>query len=293
MPLVTVGLPVYNGEDYLEQCLDCLATQDFQDLKVVIHDNRSTDRTVEIVKRYCEAQPRFELKQNKSNIGALANFEKALFDADSRYFLWRAHDDLSDPNYVSALVAAIIENERAVLSASRIRRQRVRDGQIKDERDYPYSPALYGDPLSYFIGMAKNHMHQSWLYGLWDLTELRRYYRAVTEAFPHAWASDILILLHALARQGVTGTDRTTFTQRIVKKSSQDPQQAAPPTAELLKARREGFRTVAMDIANGLASTRAEERELEKFIDYLVETRVGSRSKLLRLQLKSAISFAR
>lgn len=293
MPLVTIGLPVYNGEDFLTQCLDCLAAQDFQDLKVIIHDNCSTDRTVQIAEHYCKAQPRFELKQNQSNIGALANFEKALFDADSRYFLWRAHDDLSDTNYVSALVEKLTNNDLAVLSASRIRRLRVRDGQIKDAREFPFTPATYDDPLAYFIGMAKNHMHQSWLYGLWDLAALQSYYRAVTDAFPHAWASDILILLHVLANQGVTGTDETTFTQRIVKKSSQDPQQAAPQTAQLLKDRRDGFRAVATDISCDLAKTAAEQRDLGKFIDFLVETRVGSRSKLLKLQLKNAISFGR
>jgi cellulose synthase/poly-beta-1,6-N-acetylglucosamine synthase-like glycosyltransferase len=49
MVQVTVGLPVYNGERYLGEALDSILGQTFRDLVLVVSDNASTDRTVEIV----------------------------------------------------------------------------------------------------------------------------------------------------------------------------------------------------------------------------------------------------
>ena len=48
-PLVSIGLPVYNGEAYLEDCLNAILGQTFDDFEVVVVDNASTDGTVEIV----------------------------------------------------------------------------------------------------------------------------------------------------------------------------------------------------------------------------------------------------
>jgi glycosyltransferase involved in cell wall biosynthesis len=52
MPIVSVGVPVYNGEKYLAATLDTLLAQSLEDLEVVISDNASTDRTAEICRRY-------------------------------------------------------------------------------------------------------------------------------------------------------------------------------------------------------------------------------------------------
>ena len=50
-PRVTIGLPVYNGERFLEQTLDSLLAQSYTDFELIISDNASTDRTEEILKR--------------------------------------------------------------------------------------------------------------------------------------------------------------------------------------------------------------------------------------------------
>ena len=54
-PLVTIGLPVYNSERYLEQSLDSLVNQTYRDFVLIISDNCSSDGTGEICRRYAEA----------------------------------------------------------------------------------------------------------------------------------------------------------------------------------------------------------------------------------------------
>ena len=52
-PRVSIGLPVYNGADFLEEALDSLLAQTFEDFELIISDNASTDRTQEICQAYC------------------------------------------------------------------------------------------------------------------------------------------------------------------------------------------------------------------------------------------------
>ena len=74
--LVTIGVPVYNGERFLEQCLDSLLSQTYRDFVLVISDNASTDRTQEICGRYAKADPRVRYHRNPVNIGLYGNFNR-------------------------------------------------------------------------------------------------------------------------------------------------------------------------------------------------------------------------
>ena len=57
---ITIGVPVYNGADLLDESLACLARQTFGDFKVLIYDNASTDATPEIARRWAERDPQLQ-----------------------------------------------------------------------------------------------------------------------------------------------------------------------------------------------------------------------------------------
>jgi glycosyltransferase involved in cell wall biosynthesis len=102
-PLVTIGLPVRNGEKYVARALDCLLAQTCTDFEILISDNASTDRTVEICQRYLSDR-RVTLWRNERNLGVEANFGLPLARARGKYFMWAACDDLWSPRFVEALV---------------------------------------------------------------------------------------------------------------------------------------------------------------------------------------------
>ena len=52
LPLVTIGLPVYNGEQWINQAIDSLIDQDYENIEIVIADDQSTDNTAKICKKY-------------------------------------------------------------------------------------------------------------------------------------------------------------------------------------------------------------------------------------------------
>ncbi len=69
MPLVSVILPVYNGEKYLPDCLDSLAGQTLTDIEIIAVDNASTDNSAEILMKYAERDPRFLVIRQTPNVG--------------------------------------------------------------------------------------------------------------------------------------------------------------------------------------------------------------------------------
>jgi glycosyltransferase involved in cell wall biosynthesis len=106
-PLVTIGLPVYNGERYLEQALDGLLAQTLTDFELIISDNASTDGTAEICRKYAARDPRIRYVRQPENLGAAPNHNLLVPLAKGRYFKWAGHDDLYAPELLEKCVAVL------------------------------------------------------------------------------------------------------------------------------------------------------------------------------------------
>jgi len=121
MSKVAIGLPVYNGERYLEAALDAILAQTFSDYEVVICDNASTDRTEAICRPYESRDQRIHYHRNPANIGAAPNFNRTFELANGEYFKWFAADDLIAPDYLERCVSALDQNPDAVLCYTRVK----------------------------------------------------------------------------------------------------------------------------------------------------------------------------
>lgn len=93
-PIISVCLPVYNGEKYIQECLDSILAQSFQNFELIIVDDGSTDHTVEIVKQY--ADPRIRLIQNKHNY--IESLNLLLKEAQGKYIARMDADDIMVQN---------------------------------------------------------------------------------------------------------------------------------------------------------------------------------------------------
>jgi glycosyltransferase involved in cell wall biosynthesis len=118
VPVASVGMPVYNGEKYLEIAINSVLAQTLDDLELVISDNCSTDRTAEICQDYAAKDKRVRYFRNATNLGAAPNYNAALSHARGRYFKWLAHDDRLTPSYLSKTVRVLEERTDAVLCNS-------------------------------------------------------------------------------------------------------------------------------------------------------------------------------
>jgi glycosyltransferase involved in cell wall biosynthesis len=116
---VSIGVPVFNGARYLEDCLDSLVAQRYADLEILISDNASTDRTSIICHAYCKRDPRIRYYRQQRNIGAAANYNFLVRQATGEFFKWAAHDDVCTPDFVARCVAALEASPTAVLAFGR------------------------------------------------------------------------------------------------------------------------------------------------------------------------------
>lgn len=119
-PKLSIGLPVYNGEGFLPQALECLLAQTFGDFEIVIGDNASTDCTQAICHDYMRREPRIRYVRHGHNLGAVANFNRVfeLSTATAPLFKWAAHDDLHLETYLESCIRLLDEHPDVVLAHS-------------------------------------------------------------------------------------------------------------------------------------------------------------------------------
>lgn len=130
-PRVSIGVPVYNGENYLAEALDSLLRQTFDDFELLISDNASTDRTHEICQEYAARDGRVRYVRQVRNVGAGPNHNRVLELSQAPYFKWAAHDDLYAPTYLEECVR-ILDRDPAVVLAHA-------DGPLIDAQGKPLS----------------------------------------------------------------------------------------------------------------------------------------------------------
>jgi glycosyltransferase involved in cell wall biosynthesis len=115
VPLVSVGVPVFNGEAFLEDAIRSVLAQTLGDLELILCDNASTDRTAEICRDYEGRDARVRYFRNPRNLGAAANYNLAFSHARGRYFKWLAHDDRMLPSFLAKTRRILDERADAVL----------------------------------------------------------------------------------------------------------------------------------------------------------------------------------
>lgn len=119
-PLVSIGLPVYNGAKNLKDSINSLLCQDYPNLEILISDNCSTDSTGEIAQEYARAYPMVSYYRQKENIGAPGNFSSVFGSARGKYFMWASDHDLWSTSLISSGVKIMEEDSSVVLCCPRV-----------------------------------------------------------------------------------------------------------------------------------------------------------------------------
>lgn len=102
MELITVIVPIYNSEYYLEECLDSLQRQSYQNIEIILINDGSTDGSADICRRYCEGDSRFVLiEQNNKGLPLARN--AGLDIASGDYICFVDSDDYVDEKFIEIL----------------------------------------------------------------------------------------------------------------------------------------------------------------------------------------------
>jgi GT2 family glycosyltransferase len=110
--LVSVVTPVYNGAEYLAECLESILVQTYPNWELVILDNRSTDATLEIARRYASKDSRIRVCENPQFLPAIQNHNAALrlISPGSKYCKMVFADDWIYRECLERMVAVAEEN---------------------------------------------------------------------------------------------------------------------------------------------------------------------------------------
>ncbi|MCG6155267.1 glycosyltransferase family 2 protein [Rubinisphaera margarita] len=103
-PRVSIGLPVYNAANYLDECLQSMLSQTFEDFELIISDNASTDETERLCRSWQEKDERIRYIRQPENVGAVRNHNLLVDYAQGEYFKWIGHDDVYDERWLEQCV---------------------------------------------------------------------------------------------------------------------------------------------------------------------------------------------
>jgi len=225
MVSVTIGLPVYNGADYLEPALASLAAQNVQDLQFLISDNASTDATPEIVAKWAAKDSRIKYHRQPQNIGGYPNFKWVLNNAGSRWFAFAAHDDLWSPDFVQSLYKAITAKPGLVLAVPQVITM-FEDGGQDTRRPVPEE--MSGGARTDRIRCALHEARGGWYNGLWDRQALISAIEK-TKNFSHVWGHDLITLLPPILSVAIVSSNNAIYYKR---QTSLSDQRYRPKTAK-------------------------------------------------------------
>jgi glycosyltransferase involved in cell wall biosynthesis len=105
-PFVSVLTPVYNGEKFLEECIQSVLNQNYQNLEYVFVNNKSTDDSLQIMEKYAEQDRRIRIHNNEEFLPQMENLNHAFrqISPDSKYCKVVHADDWIFPDCISEMV---------------------------------------------------------------------------------------------------------------------------------------------------------------------------------------------
>lgn len=110
MAKVSVIVPVYNTQQYLDQCLTALTNQTLRDIEIICVDDFSTDNSLEIIRKYQQRDSRIKIIQNDQNRGLSASRNHGIKNATADYIMFCDDDDYYEPDMCQEMLDLVQRN---------------------------------------------------------------------------------------------------------------------------------------------------------------------------------------
>ena len=114
--LISVIVPAYNAEAFIERCLNSLLRQTYENLEIICINDASTDNTAQTVKKIND--PRVRLINNEQNFGISLTRNRGMEIARGKYIGFIDSDDFVDPDFYEKLHRAAVANDAEVVTAA-------------------------------------------------------------------------------------------------------------------------------------------------------------------------------
>ena len=148
---ITIGMPVFNDIDFIEQSLKSILGQSFKDFNLIISDDGSSDGSQVICERYAAMDNRITYIRQPKNLGISRNMEFLLSQAITPYFMWAADDDLWDKTFIEKLITLLNQNKEAVVAFCKYSLINDEGNQLDKGRLFEYNADKPNQRLKKFI----------------------------------------------------------------------------------------------------------------------------------------------
>jgi len=235
MTRISIGLPVYNGEECLERAITSILDQTYFDFELIISDNASVDQTWAICEKYSRKDNRIRIVRQKFNVGAMGNFTSVAAIAKSEFFIWAAHDDYWDRNRLLNLYNSVAN--RPGVAAFGVLRCVMRNGG--EARHLAHNCAFSYDykwnflrRLVYYI-VPENLGKANVIYALWPHADIVRCLPSLRDAS----FGDCFFVHELLIGCAVIDSHEAVMYKQLSDKEAQRPSAIGVATAILLPLR--------------------------------------------------------
>ena len=108
---IDILLATYNGEEYINEQIDSILNQTYSNFRLLISDDNSTDKTLEILRDYEKKDDRIKVFENKENKGVVKNFEFLLKKVESDLYMLSDQDDVWYENKIEETYRKLKEDD--------------------------------------------------------------------------------------------------------------------------------------------------------------------------------------
>ncbi len=265
IPLITIGIPIYNGDPWIEETIASIKIQSEQNFEVLICDNASTDNTESICRKIVAEDSRFKYIRNSKNIGAPRNYNLAIEAATGEYFKWNSASDLCLPELLETCINVLAENKEVSLCYSRT-------AYLNENGEKQYIDRqlelLQSSPSERFIRFCEEINLNNMMNGVMRTKQLRG-----TMLNQQYFASDICLMAEIVLLGKVVQLPEYLFIRRMSEDTSSslvsetDQQRYIDPElkSRMLFQHMKQFR----GFFNAVIRTKIEKREKMKLYRYL------------------------
>ena len=249
-PLVSVGIPVFNGEATIREALNSILSQTYENLEVLVYSNGSTDGTDVIVMDVARGDPRVKCRFGDVNRGVSRSFNETYRMSTGTYFMWVAADDQLDALFVESGVALLEADPRIGVSVPIVTAHlEGHEGPVYSVRFQGFEPNQ--SALKILVRSIRK-LPDTCIYGLFRSEVLGR-----SGLFAPVYMTDVALLQEiALRAPIVCNTDqclrynmqarwKTTAEEMAMFSAGKLPRRSVPPALLLLSERIRRLRDVA------------------------------------------------
>ena len=115
MPKVSVIIPVYNANKYLERCLDSVKNQTLEDIEIICIDDCSSDNSLDILNEYAKNDKRFKVIHHDINKGESSARNTGINNAKGEYLAFVDNDDTIDINFLEILYDTALSSKADII----------------------------------------------------------------------------------------------------------------------------------------------------------------------------------